>query len=189
MKKYWTLNIPKPPRHFSLIVVANILMVVGIVVGIGGIGGTENGGKNLLFGIVTSCLGGGMCLGALYLVKLYESRSRLDYDRGEESREVIDRTLAKQVGNRLKNLRQKRGYSPQSNVAELIGVSRYSLIKYENGDMMPSAQTLIDIADFYGVSVDYILGREAKDESRLQNGQKAFQNGSDRTSCSIFKKS
>ena len=101
---------------------------------------------------------------------------------------MIDRTLAKQVGNRLKNLRQKRGYSPQSNVAELIGVSRYSLIKYENGDMMPSAQTLIDIADFYGVSVDYILGRE-KDESRLQGNQKAFQNGSDRTSCSIFKKS
>lgn len=187
--EHWTIKIPKPPRHFSLIVVANILMAAGIVVGIGGIGGTENGGKNLSFAIVTSCLGGGMCLGALYLVKLYESRSRLDYDRGEENGEVIDRTLAKQVGNRLKNLRQKRGYSTQNNVAELIGVSRYSLIKYENGDMMPSAQTLIDIADFYGVSVDYILGREQKDESGLQGSQKAFYNGSDWTSCSIFKKS
>lgn len=189
MKKYWTLNIPKPPRYFSLLVIANIFMVAGVVVGIGGIGGTEFGGESPLFGTITSCLGGGMCLGALYLVKLYESRSRLDYNRMEENREVIDRTLAKQVGNRLKNLRKKRGYSPQSNVAELIGVSRYSLIKYENGDMMPSAQTLIDIADFYGVSVDYILGREEKDENGLQGGQKDIQNGSNRTSCSIFKKS
>ena len=102
---------------------------------------------------------------------------------------MIDRTLAKQVGSRLKNLRQKRGYSPQSNVAELIGVSRYSLIKYENGDMMPSAQTLIDIADFYGVSVDYILGREKKDESGLQDIQKSVKGSGNRTSYSIFKKS
>ena len=187
--EHWTIDIPKPPRHFKLLVIANILMAVGLIVGIGGIGGTEGGGKSPLFGMITSCLGGGMCLAALYLVKIYENRSSLDYNRGEENREVIDRTLAKQVGNRLKNLRKKRGYSPQSNVAELIGVSRYSLIKYENGDMMPSAQTLIDIADFYGVSVDYILGREAKYESRLQGGQKDIQNGSNRTSCSIFKKS
>lgn len=166
MKKYWTLNIPKPPRHFSLLVIANILMATGIVVGMGGIGGTENGGKNLLFGIATSCLGGGMCLAALYLVKVYENRCSLDYSRGEEDREVIDRILAEQVGERLKILRKNSGYGPQSNVAELMGISRYSLIKYEKGEMMPSAQTLIDIADFYGVSVDYILGREWKNEGR-----------------------
>lgn len=186
--EHWTINIRKPPRHFGLLILANILMVAGIVVGIGGIGGTELGGESPLFGAITSCLGGGMCLVALYLVKLYESRSRLDYKRGDENGKVIDRILAKEIGLRLKEIRMKSNYT-QGNMAKKIGIARYTIAKYESGDMMPSAQTLIDIADFYGVSVDYILGREQRDESELQGSQKAFQNGSNRTSCSIFKKS
>ena len=86
-KEYWTIKIPKPPRHFRLLITANILMAVGLIIGMGGIGGTELGGESLLFGTVASCLGGVMCLGALYLVKLYENRSRLDCYREEEEGE------------------------------------------------------------------------------------------------------
>ena len=168
MREYWTLNIPKPPRHFNLLVGANILMVAGLVIGIGGIGGTEVGRESLLFGGVTACLGGGMCVLALYLVKIYELRISLDY-RKERDRRLIDKNLAEEIGNRLKRIRHEKQCGSQIKVAKLIGISRFTLMKYENGEMMPSAQMLIDLADFYHVSVDYILGREQKRESELQS--------------------
>ena len=186
MREYWTLNIPKPPRHFNLLVGANILMVAGLVIGIGGIGGTEVGRESLLFGVITACLGGGMCFLALYLVKIYESRLILDYGK-ENDRRLTDRNLAKEIGNRLKVIRQKKQRGSQMKVAKLIGISRFTLMKYENGDMMPSAQTLIDLADFYQVSVDYILGREQKSESKLQSDEKAYPSGDTQQEFTIFK--
>ena len=43
--------------------------------------------------------------------------------------------------------------------SELMGLSKNALANYERGKRVPRADALRMIADYYGVSTDYILGR------------------------------
>lgn len=58
----------------------------------------------------------------------------------------------------LKKLRQELGISQQG-LADIILVSQQSVNKYENKDVEPDMETLIKIADFFDVSIDYLAGR------------------------------
>ena len=60
---------------------------------------------------------------------------------------------------RLKELRTHRKLR-QQDVADAINCSQAVYSRYENGEREPSKDTLNRLADFYGVSVDYILGRD-----------------------------
>lgn len=60
---------------------------------------------------------------------------------------------------RLKLLRKAKGLL-QRDIAEVINCSQAVYSRYENGEREPSNETLKTLADFYGVSVDYILGRD-----------------------------
>lgn len=46
----------------------------------------------------------------------------------------------------------------RSVVAELMGIPPRCISQYERGDRKPSVDTLVKIAEFYGVSTDYLLG-------------------------------
>ena len=59
---------------------------------------------------------------------------------------------------RLRDLREDKDLS-QKQLAEIIGMSQTGYSKYETGENDIPTQTLLKIADFYGTSVDYILGR------------------------------
>ena len=39
------------------------------------------------------------------------------------------------------------------------GIEQALLSKFENGDRIPPTETLMQLADFYNVSMDYIMGR------------------------------
>ena len=58
---------------------------------------------------------------------------------------------------RLKMLRMHAGIS-QKKLADMMQVSQQSINKYENHDVQPDLQTLIRFADFFHVSVDYLIG-------------------------------
>lgn len=58
---------------------------------------------------------------------------------------------------RIRKLREDREYS-QSKVASYLSMSQTGYSKYETGENDPSTQVLIELADLYGVSVDYLLG-------------------------------
>lgn len=58
----------------------------------------------------------------------------------------------------LKQLRQQKGISQQV-LADFIMVSQQSINKYENHNVEPDINTLIKIADYFDVSVDYLIGR------------------------------
>ena len=58
---------------------------------------------------------------------------------------------------RLKELRKKKNISQQRLAIEL-GISQQSVNKYENHSIEPDIFLLIKIADFFGVSVDYLIG-------------------------------
>ena len=60
--------------------------------------------------------------------------------------------------NRLKLLRKTLGIS-QINLQMQTGIEQALLSKYENGVRIPPTETLIILADFYNVSIDYILFR------------------------------
>lgn len=65
--------------------------------------------------------------------------------------------------NNLKLLRKERGYT-QINVQIKTGIEQALLSKFENGERIPPTETLITLADFYNVSIDYILCRTDRRE-------------------------
>lgn len=69
---------------------------------------------------------------------------------------------------RLKILRQKKNVL-QKEVAEAINVSRTTYVKYENGDSEPSHKILIQLAEYYDVSLDYLLGISNSPKGMLSN--------------------
>lgn len=58
----------------------------------------------------------------------------------------------------LKYLRKSRGYT-QIAIQMKTGIEQALLSKFENGERIPPTDTLIRLADFYNVSIDYILCR------------------------------
>ena len=60
-------------------------------------------------------------------------------------------------GLRLRELREKKRLSQQQ-LADWLGLTRSSISHYENNTPTPPADTLVRLADIYGVSVDYLLG-------------------------------
>lgn len=58
----------------------------------------------------------------------------------------------------LKILREQKKKS-QAEMAEILHISRQSYNFYENGQREPKIDMLLKMADYFGVSVDYLLGR------------------------------
>ncbi|MBQ2953646.1 MAG: helix-turn-helix transcriptional regulator [Clostridia bacterium] len=59
---------------------------------------------------------------------------------------------------RIKLLRQERGLSQRA-LADLLGISQQSINKYENHNIEPDISMLQQIADLFGVSIDYLVER------------------------------
>lgn len=57
----------------------------------------------------------------------------------------------------LKNLRMRAGISQQQ-LAEIIGTSQQSINKYENHNIEPDIQMLSALADFFGTTIDLLVG-------------------------------
>ena len=60
---------------------------------------------------------------------------------------------------RLQALRERRRISRRV-LSELCGLSRGAISRYERGERMPALDDAAQIADFFGVSLDYLVGRE-----------------------------
>lgn len=68
------------------------------------------------------------------------------------------------IGERIKNLREERDLK-QKELAEALKISVSNISKYESNDMQPSIDVLKDIAKYFDVSSDYLIGLTA--EKRL----------------------
>lgn len=62
---------------------------------------------------------------------------------------------------RLKQLRRDK-HLTQVQVAKRIGVTASMVSSYETDIRLPSYEVMLRIADVFGVSVDYLLGRQEK---------------------------
>lgn len=59
---------------------------------------------------------------------------------------------------RLKELRKKKGIS-QLRLATELNTTQNTISRYETGEREPGIDELIKIADYFNISVDYLIGR------------------------------
>ena len=61
-------------------------------------------------------------------------------------------------GDRIKKLREEQSVS-QIDLAKTLFISQSSISEYESGNQQPPISMLIQLADFFDVNIDYLLGR------------------------------
>lgn len=64
--------------------------------------------------------------------------------------------------NRLKELRKAAGLSQQE-LADALSVHQTLISQIEREVVVPSGQLMVELADYFGVSTDYLLGRDEVD--------------------------
>ena len=83
--------------------------------------------------------------------------------------------MMRTIGEKIKKLRLSIGYS-QEKLAEELEVSTKSIQRYETDKSRPDTHTLIQLATFFGVSIDYIVGLTGK-KSEMDLEKKFFPKG------------
>lgn len=61
------------------------------------------------------------------------------------------------VADRIKKLREQNGYT-QTDLAKHLGITRSSVNAWEMGISVPSTQYIVELAQFFKVSTDFLLG-------------------------------
>ena len=64
---------------------------------------------------------------------------------------------------RVKELRLEHGLT-QDKLGKVIGVKHFSIYSYEKGRACTEMKSLVAMADYFGVSIDYLAGRTDKRE-------------------------
>ena len=64
--------------------------------------------------------------------------------------------------NRIRDLREDRDMR-QSDLAEATGIDQRTISNYETEKTFPDSVALIRLADFFDVSIDYLVGRTDRD--------------------------
>lgn len=76
------------------------------------------------------------------------------------------------LGERIKNLRDGQDLT-QDDLAKLLHVNRSTMANWEINRAQPDLETLIEIADYFGVSIDYLAtGREQPENDASLNQSK-----------------
>ena len=68
------------------------------------------------------------------------------------------------LGERIANLRKERKVS-QEELADVLNTSRQAISKWERGESDPDIDRLKDLAIYFGVSIDYLLGYDLESTS------------------------
>ncbi|QPZ41501.1 helix-turn-helix transcriptional regulator [Bacillus halotolerans] len=76
-------------------------------------------------------------------------------------------------GHKLKTLRKQRGLT-QKELAEKLFLSQSSITRFEKDEILPTSETLSKIANFFDVSIDFLLNRPQPLPKKNSNLEKAF---------------
>ena len=82
------------------------------------------------------------------------------------------------IGNFLKELRKEKGIT-QAQLAETLNVSARTVSRWETGNNMPDISILVDIADYYDISIPEIINGERKSEIMNEEERKIAKTMSD----------
>jgi transcriptional regulator with XRE-family HTH domain len=83
--------------------------------------------------------------------------------------------MSLKINEQIMALRKQKGIT-QSELADVLGVSNQSVSKWESGQCCPDIQLLPDLAEYFGVSVDELMGldrpqKESKTDILTNNGE------------------
>ncbi|MFB5674315.1 helix-turn-helix domain-containing protein [Paenibacillus terreus] len=76
-------------------------------------------------------------------------------------------------GTRIAELREKRGWK-QEELAQILGITRAALSHYEKNRRKPDFDTLTKLANLFGVSIDYLIGRIPRTPNDMDPEVKQF---------------
>ncbi|MDX6158073.1 helix-turn-helix domain-containing protein [Bacillus subtilis] len=76
-------------------------------------------------------------------------------------------------GHKLKTLRKQRGLT-QKELAEKLFLSQSSITRFEKDEILPTSETLSKIANYFDVSIDFLLNRPQPLPKKNSNLEKAF---------------
>lgn len=76
-------------------------------------------------------------------------------------------------GSRLRSLRKKTGLTMKE-LGSKFNLAESTISGYENGARKPDIEIMEKIADYFEVSIDYLLGR-ATDQEQFTDGRSLFQ--------------
>lgn len=82
------------------------------------------------------------------------------------------------IGNFLKEMRKEKGIT-QAQLAETLNVSARTVSRWETGSNMPDISILVDIADYYDISIPEIINGERKSEIMNEEERKIAKTMSD----------
>ncbi|GET06347.1 XRE family transcriptional regulator [Ligilactobacillus agilis] len=79
------------------------------------------------------------------------------------------------IGQTVRNLRKQKRIS-QTELAKILHVSQQTITAWETGKAEPSSSAVSNLADYFNVTTDYLLGRpEKQTESRQQTISEAIE--------------
>lgn len=78
------------------------------------------------------------------------------------------------IGERIFELRKEKKLV-QEELGKHIGVSKQTISKYEKGTKIPSRENIEKLADFFGVPVDYLLGKSDSTNKSSNNIKEIFE--------------
>lgn len=120
-----------------------------------------------------------------FWIRVLKSKMPNGYNRSNGSEGGTHKQKSTSLGKgsgifngRLKNLRNSKKIS-QKEFAQVLGVSQQTVASWESGRTEPSNATLKDIADYFNVSADYLIGRETPTSPILSLEQTAVLDGFD----------
>ncbi|MCD8381708.1 MAG: helix-turn-helix domain-containing protein [Clostridiales bacterium] len=78
-------------------------------------------------------------------------------------------------GDKILKLRKEKGLS-QDALAELLGVSRQAISKWELGEAMPDISNIIQLSQFFHVSLDFLMNDECTSDANIPTVNETEQN-------------
>ncbi|MBA2874546.1 helix-turn-helix domain-containing protein [Thermaerobacillus caldiproteolyticus] len=80
----------------------------------------------------------------------------------------------KRLGEQLKYLRKQQNWT-QEELAQRLNISRSQISKWENGELLPDVQSLEKLSNLYGVSIDFLIGRQTNKKELLREVNRLYQ--------------
>lgn len=80
---------------------------------------------------------------------------------------MVMEVYKKILSYKIKSLREVKGIK-QETIAQELGVSQGTYNNWETGRRTPELETIIKIADYYEVELDYLFGRDIKTTRRIK---------------------
>lgn len=76
-------------------------------------------------------------------------------------------------GERLKELRKTKNLT-QENIGELCGVGKATISNWESNSTDPPLETVMKLANYFGVSIDFLLGNETNSPNTIDKVNQAL---------------